>query len=49
MAKAEYCEKCKLIIGIGCACDLSFADKIKTATTNLGTFRAVPKTKKEGK
>jgi hypothetical protein len=46
VAEAEYCEKCKRIKGIGCACDESFADKVKSQTTNLGTFRAVPKDKK---
>jgi hypothetical protein len=27
---AEYCPKCRRILGIGCACNLSFKDKIKT-------------------
>jgi hypothetical protein len=46
MAEAKWCPKCKRIIGIGCACDDSFSDKVKTTATNLGTFRAVPKDKK---
>lgn len=29
MAEATYCPDCKRIEGIGCACGLSFAEKIK--------------------
>jgi hypothetical protein len=39
---AQYCDACRRIIGVGCACDLSFADKVKTTATVLpDTFKAV--------
>lgn len=36
-----YCPDCHRIIGIGCACDLTFAEKVKGQVFNLGTFKAV--------
>lgn len=38
---ASWCPDCGRIVGIGCACDLSFAEKVKGQTVNLGTFKAV--------
>ena len=34
MAEVKYCKKCKRMIGISCACNLSFKEKIKRANIN---------------
>jgi hypothetical protein len=40
--KIQYCKDCGRIEGIGCACNLSFAEKMKTVALTLpGSFRAV--------
>jgi len=39
--KVKYCKDCGRIEGIGCACGLSFAEKMKTVSLTLpGNFRA---------
>jgi len=40
--KVKYCKDCGRINGIGCACGLSFVEKMKTVSLTLpGSFRAV--------
>lgn len=41
MATIEYCSDCTRIKGVGCACGLSFAEKVRSIPVHLGTFRAV--------
>lgn len=41
MADDKWCPDCRRMIGVGCACGLTFAEKVKTVPVNLGTFRAV--------
>ena len=39
--KVRYCKECGRIVGIGCACGLSFVEKMKTVSLTLpGSFRA---------
>ena len=33
-AKIEYCLECRLIVGVGCACGLTFAEKMKSVQIN---------------
>jgi hypothetical protein len=41
MPKPEYCEKCKRIIGIGCACNMTFKEKIESQILSLpDSFKA---------
>lgn len=37
--KAEYCPKCRRIVGIGCACDLPFAEKLKTVQVDKESLK----------
>jgi hypothetical protein len=40
--RIQYCSVCKRIKGIGCACNLSFIEKVRTVALTLpGSFRAV--------
>ena len=42
--KVAYCPKCKRIKGVGCACGLTFRQKIQgVATTVPDHMRAVPR------
>jgi hypothetical protein len=36
--EAQYCPKCKRILGIGCVCDMNFKDRIKQVRTNWVTW-----------
>lgn len=43
-AKVTYCGTCRRIKGVGCACGLTFAEKIKSvAATVPDNMRAVPR------
>lgn len=40
--RVQYCKDCGRIKDIGCACGLSFVEKMKTVSLTLpGSFRAV--------
>lgn len=41
MAPAEYCPDCRRILGVGCACGLTFAEKVGSVTTATMAFKAV--------
>ena len=40
--KIQYCKDCGRIVDVGCACHLSFREKLKTVALTLpANFRAV--------
>lgn len=42
MPQLEYCKTCGRALGIGCACNLTFKEKMRTQALVLpGSFKAV--------